>query len=215
MLQMPSSPKKNSSQKTTSPKKSWGYCFFSSVFLALAILIAWCMAAQPAILNRYDLFGELYYIPDILLGICCGLALLGILQFSAQDAVPRMKRHIKYGGPFAFGIVVMLVAKLFFPPAVVFDMTVMVHPLDDKVEIPLEHSGVLVLRLENDPLKQSFGSHGETVFHGIPSEFKGLNVFVGLESATWKLSPQEQQVTLTPQHTASVSVSPKKEPREE
>ncbi len=211
MSSQQSSPRDTSSHTITSSKRLQRYYILCSVCLFFALILLWGMVTRAQIFVQYGLLDQFYYIPVVLLAVCAALTLFGFLQSRADVKGAKMGLNIKLGGPAGFAVLIILFAKLFFPPALDFDMTVYVHALNNPSIVPLKNTGTVTLCLENDPRTQPIGSQGAVLFRHIPAEFRGLDVLLRVENSSWQLDPPQQHIQLQPYKTVSITVKPKEE----
>lgn len=89
-----------------------------------------------------------------------------------------------------------------------FDFTVYVHGPEGKHDIVLEDEGRLILDLGGDRRPARIGENGRTVFSGIPAQFRGRELTLGLQAEGYKAAQPNAMHRLEPDGVAYLEVAP-------
>ena len=162
-------------------------CFF--ILLTLFIL-------KPDKFVWYGLMGPVYYFLLLFLGLSFGAALVGLLGSQAAYTGNQFGGTLKMSGAAVISLLIPLVGYYLFPPSSNFPLTVFVHGQGGLQDVVLKNSGYVVLDLGPDRRRERIGEKGQATFPGIPSNFRGKQVNVGVDAPGFSTNGSDQTLKL-------------------
>jgi hypothetical protein len=148
------------------------------------------------LLASLGLTGDLYYLVLLPMGLAAAGFLFGVVRSYAWYSGKQLGGMLELGGPIVAFLLVVILGFVLVKPVTTFPLTVYVHGKDGPQDLVLRNSGDVLLDLGLDRRRQPIGSEGQAYFPAIPPNFRGQEVPIGVESATFELSDPKQKCHL-------------------
>jgi hypothetical protein len=165
---------------------------FSAIFGG-TILAA--MLWKADLMARYGLAGNFYYVALLLFGISVVGISFGTLQSYARYTGKHLGGRLYIGGAI-IGVLITVILGFVLPgKSDTFALTVFVHGPAGHQDVVIRNGGEVVLNLGPDPVAKPIGEQGQAFFPGVPSGFRGQDLFVAVRSTEYETVP-DQKLTL-------------------
>jgi hypothetical protein len=172
------------------------YGLISLISFLCGVVVLGLMILNANLLGRLGLTGNLYYLVLLPMGLAAAAFFFGVLRSYSRYSGKQLGGRLELGGSiFAFLLVVIL-GFVLVKPVTTFPLTVYVHGKDGPQDLVLRNSGDVLLDLGLDRRRQPIGSEGQAYFPAIPPNFRGQEVPIAVESATFELSYPHQRYHL-------------------
>ena len=137
--------------------------------------------------SRLGLTGKLYYLILLPMALAASGFLFGVLRSYALYRGEQFGGVLELGGAFVAFAMVVIGGFFLVPNLATFPLTVYVHGEAGPQEIVLRNSGRVIMDLGLDRRSEPIGEHGQAFFPAIPANFRGQNVYIGVESADFEM----------------------------
>ncbi len=156
-------------------------CFIG--FLILVTLELWHADKLAAL----GMTGNFDYLIRVLLGLTAAASLFGAMRSIGLYRGQVLGGTLELGGPVVAAALVVVGGYLLVPPsAATSPLTIYVHGEAGPQEIVLRSSGHVLLDLGPDRRREPISDRGQAYFAAIPADFRGQEVSVSVESATYE-----------------------------
>ena len=168
------------------------YALVSACSFLMGMAILAVMVWKAETLARYGLFGDVFYVLLIPLGLAAACFLFGVLRSAAIYSGKALGYQITLGGPIvAAALVVWGGFHVPAPAAPVFTATVYVHGPGGPQDRPLRGTGQLVMDVGGAPRPANIDASGAAYFPGIVAALKGKPVNIVVDAPGFERAGSE------------------------
>jgi SEFIR domain len=169
------------------------YGVISLISFLCGVVLLGLLIWNANLLARLGLTGNLYYLVLLPMGLAAAGFLFGVVRSYARYSGKQLRGMLEPGGPIVAFLFVVILGFVLVKPVTTFPLTVYVHGKNGPQDLVLRNSGDVLLDLGLDRRRQPIGSEGQAYFPAIPPNFRGQEVPIGVESATFELSDPKQK----------------------
>jgi hypothetical protein len=189
-------PSKEETSNRERRKETGFYAVISLVSFLCGVAILGLMIWKADLLARLGLTGNLYYIVLLPMGLAAAGFLFGVLRSYTRYSGKQLGRVFEMLGPIIAFLLLVILGVVLVKPTTTFPLTVYVHGGGGPQDIVLRNSGDVLLDLGGDRRRQPIGSEGQAYFPSIPATFRGQEVSIGVQSASFEVTDPNRKCRL-------------------
>jgi SEFIR domain-containing protein/carboxypeptidase family protein len=172
------------------------YALISLISFLSGVGVLGLMIWKADLLARLGLTGNFFYIVLLPMGLAAAGFLFGVVHSYARYSGKNLGGMLELGGPIVAFLLVVILGFVLVKPVTTFPLTVYVHGEGGPQDLVLRNSGDVLLDLGGDRRRQPIGAEGQAYFPAIPPTFRGQEVPIGVECATFELTDPKQKCRL-------------------
>lgn len=146
----------------------------------LGLLVLFIVSAQT--LSRHELAEQVYYLVLVSVGATVAVFLFGVIPSSATYKGKVLGGTLRASGAVVGAALVVVGGYYFKPRGFTFPLTVYVYGPGGPSDIVLRNSGHVAIQVGPQVQRELVGENGEAYFPAIPTNFRGQEVPVWIES---------------------------------
>ena len=167
-------------------KRIWLYALLSLGSFIGALVLIGLMLWNVALLSRFGLTGNFYYLILLPLGLAVAAFLFGTLRSWAHYSGKALGGALELGGPIVGFLLVVILGFVLPSPQTNFSLTVYVHGPEGPQHLVLTNQGFVMLDLGGDRRQEPIGNKAQVVFAEIPASYRGQDVYISLISTEFE-----------------------------
>ena len=189
-------PRRAAGRRSPAPVGPFFFAIVALIAFAIGLAILSVMLWNAQLLISLGLTGNYYYVVLLALGLSAAAFLFGVLQSSARYRGETGWGALELGGPIVGAALVVVGGFFLVPNPTSFDLSVFVHGHAGAHDLLPKDSGEVVMKLGSDVRRRLIGENGEAFFAGIPSNFRGQEAPIWVESQLFESVSPDQNYSL-------------------